>query len=38
MKLLLKRIAKRATYTIGKLFIDGKYFSDTLEDADRGLE
>lgn len=37
MKLLLKRIAKRDTYTIGKLYIDGKYFADTLEDPDRGL-
>lgn len=37
MKLLLKRIAKRPTYTIGKLYIDGKYFCDTLEDTDRGL-
>lgn len=37
MKLLLKRIAKMEKYTIGKLYIDGKYFSDTLEDADRNL-
>lgn len=37
MKLLLKRIAKRENYTIGRLYIDGKYFSDTLEDTDRGL-
>lgn len=37
MKLLLKRIAKRDTYCIGKLYIDGRYFSDTLEDTDRGL-
>lgn len=37
MKLLLKRIAKRSTYTIGKLYIDGEYFCDTLEDRDRGL-
>ena len=37
MKLLLKRIAKRDTYTIGKLYIDDKYFADTLEDTDRGL-
>lgn len=37
MKLLLKRIAKRPTYTIGKLYIDGKYFCDTLEDTDRGI-
>lgn len=38
MELELKRIAKRDTYTIGKLFIDGKYFCDTLEDRDRGLK
>lgn len=38
MKLTLKRIAKRNTYTIGKLYIDGKYFCDTIEDKDRGLK
>ena len=38
MDLALKRIAKRATYTIGKLYIDGVYFCDTIEDADRGLD
>lgn len=37
MELLLKRIAKKSTYTIGKLYIDGEYFADTLEDKDRGL-
>ncbi len=37
MNLLLKRIAKRDNYTIGKLYIDGVYFCDTLEDKDRGL-
>ena len=37
MKLLLKRIAKRKLYTIGKLYIDGVYFCDTIEDTDRGL-
>lgn len=37
MKLLLKRIAKKSTYTIGRLFIDGVYFCDTLEDKDRNL-
>lgn len=37
MKLLLKRSFKGDTYTIGKLYIDGKYFSNTLEDKDRGL-
>ncbi len=35
MKLLLKRIALRDTYTIGKLYIDGQFFSETLEDAVR---
>ena len=35
MKLTLKRIALRPTYTIGKLYIDGKYFCDTCEDKVR---
>lgn len=37
MKLELKRIAKRDTYTIGRLYINGERFCDTLEDTDRGL-
>lgn len=37
MELKLKRTARRETYTIGKLYIDGEYFCDTLEDKDRGL-
>lgn len=37
MELKLKRIAKRDTYTIGRLFIDGKYFCDTLEPKVRDL-
>lgn len=37
MELLLYRIARRDTYTIGHLYIDGKYFCDTIEDKDRGL-
>ena len=37
MELKLVRTAKRETYTIGQLYIDGKYFCDTLEDKDRGL-
>ena len=37
MELNIKRIARRETYTIGQLYIDGKYFCDTLEDKDRGL-
>lgn len=35
MKLTLKRIALRSTYTIGRLYIDGKYFCDTCEDRVR---
>lgn len=38
MELLLKRIARRDSYTIGKLYVDGSYFCDTLEDTDRGLD
>jgi hypothetical protein len=37
MKLLLKRIARKPGYTIGKLYVDGSYFCDTVEDTDRGL-
>lgn len=35
MKLTLKRIAIRPTYTIGKLYIDDAYFCDALEDTVR---
>lgn len=35
MKLKLKRIALKDTYTIGKLYIDDVYFCDTLEDKVR---
>lgn len=38
MRLTLKRIANRPTYCIGKLYINGKYFADVLEDTDRGLD
>ena len=38
MKLLVDRKWPKKTYTIGNLFVDGKYFSNTLEDADRGLK
>lgn len=38
MKLVLKRIAKRDKYTIGKLYINDQYFCDTIEDEDRGLK
>jgi len=31
MRLILRRLALRPTYTIGRLYIDGAYFCDTLE-------
>ena len=37
MKLKLDRKYKKATYSIGKLYVDGVYFCDTVEDKDRGL-
>lgn len=38
MKLLLKRIFKGEDYTIGKLYIDGVYYCDVLEDAVRPVK
>lgn len=38
MKLLVDRRYKKATYVIGLLYVDGKFFSNTLEDTDRGLQ
>ena len=38
MNLELKRIFKGKDYTIGRLFIEGKYFCDTLEDPVRQLD
>ena len=38
MRLTLQRIAKRETYTIGHLYVDGIYVCDTVEDKDRGLK
>ena len=37
MELKLKVIARRDTYSIGKLYIDGIYFCDTLEDTVRDI-
>lgn len=37
MKLYVERKWPKATYTIGRLFVDDKYFCNTLEDKDRGL-
>ena len=38
MNLLVKRIFKGENYTIGKLYIDGQYFCDTLEDTVREIK
>lgn len=38
MNLELRRIALRDTYTIGRLYVDGRYFCDTLEDRVRHLD
>jgi len=37
MKLTVQRIIKEDNHTTGALFLDGKYFCDTMEDKDRGL-
>ena len=37
MELKLIRKYKKENYTIGKLYVNGTYFSDTIEDKDRGL-
>lgn len=38
MKLKLIRKWKKETYTIGQLYVDGVFFSNTIEDKDRGLD
>lgn len=38
MKLRLERKWPKPTYTIGRLYIDGILYCNTLEDADRGLK
>lgn len=35
--ILVKRVAKESTYTIGKLYINDQYICDTLEDTDRHI-
>lgn len=37
MNLVVVRKFRGATYTIGRLYVDGVRFCDTLEDPDRGL-
>ena len=38
MKLKIDRKWKKDTYTVGRLYVDGVYFCNTLEDRDRGLK
>lgn len=38
MKILVDRKWKKETYTIGKLYVNGSLFCNTLEDRDRGLK
>ncbi len=38
MKLLLDRAWQKDTYTISRMFVDGKRFNESLEDKDRGLK
>lgn len=35
--ILVKRVAREDSYTIGKLYINDQYICDTLEDTDRNL-
>lgn len=37
MELTIDRKWKKATYTIGRLYVDGIYYFNTPEDKDRGL-
>lgn len=37
MEILVERKYKKSKYTIGNLYIDGQFMSNTLEDTDRGL-
>lgn len=38
MKLKIDRTYKKEKYTIGRLYVDGVFFCNTLEDVDRGLD
>jgi hypothetical protein len=38
MKILVERIFTCPTYTIGKMYINGVYLCDTIEDTDRNLD
>lgn len=38
MELRVERRWRKDNYTVGRLYVDGKYFCNTLEDKDRGLK
>lgn len=38
MEIIIDRKWKASTYTIGKIYVNGKEFSDCIEDKDRGLK
>ena len=38
MDITIERKYKQKYYTIGKLYINGEYYCDTMEDTDRGLD
>lgn len=38
MEILVERKWKKPTYTVGNLYINGKWIANTLEDTDRGLK
>lgn len=37
MRLILERVARRPDYTIGRLYVEGAYLCDTLEDTVRPM-
>lgn len=37
MELKVKRVALKSDYTIGRLYVNGEYVCDTIEDRNRGL-
>lgn len=37
LEILIDRRWKKSTYTIGRMYLDGEFFCNTLEDRDRGL-
>lgn len=37
MKVVIERYERAKNYTIGNMYVDGRLFCNTIEDADRGL-